>query len=106
MSVAIDERAYARRLRDSARETRLQIRDRDMLDFTNRNYGRLKKAVLGAIGDDPQPVAAIAARLGRDKGNVICVLRRLETDGLAARAGTTTNPHGQSVTLWLRVSSA
>lgn len=103
MRGAIDEAAYATLLRWSARETARRFRDGDLAG-ESRAWGRLRAAVLGELDAEPRMVADIAGRLRKDKGNVTCVLRRLEADGLAARAGKATNPNGQPVTLWVRRS--
>lgn len=104
MSVLVNEEAYARELRRSARETARQLRQRDLMDGQSRDWGGLRAAVLDAIGATPVTVAAISDQVGRGAATVTCVLRRLEAQGLAAGAGTTRNKHGQPVTLWVRTA--
>lgn len=98
MSARVDEEAYARALRESARETSRRWRGGGLHVTANR--GGLTEAVLDALADGPTTAAAIAARLGRVITDIPIILRRLEEDGRAHRAGTTRNDRNQLVTLW------
>lgn len=95
------EEVYARLLRRSAAETARRIMAGALVEET-RSWGRLRAAVLDVLDAEPRTVADIAAHLGKGPGSIVSVLRRLEVDGLAARAGKVRNPFGQPVTAWVR----
>jgi predicted Rossmann fold nucleotide-binding protein DprA/Smf involved in DNA uptake len=98
---AIDEAAYARALRRCSAETARRLLEGEIAEET-RNWGSLKAKVLDELDQHPVTVEAIAVRLGKSKGNVICSLRRLEAQGRARRAGKVIGPGRQPVTTWVR----
>jgi DNA-binding transcriptional regulator GbsR (MarR family) len=98
---AIDEAAYARALHRSAAETARRLLEGEIAEET-RNWGSLKAKVRDELDQHPVTAEAIAVRLGKSKGNVICSLRRLEDQGLARRAGKVAGLRGQPVTTWVR----
>lgn len=95
------DEVYARLLRRSAAATARRMMDGGIVEET-RNWGRLRAAVIDFLDAEPRTVADIAAHLGKGPGSIVSVLRRLEVDGLAARAGKVRNPFGQPVTAWVR----
>lgn len=100
MSIVLDEAAYARALRASARETARRWRGGAF--HMQGHRGGLTDAVLDALADGPITSGAIARRIGRDVTDIPVILRRLEADGRAERTGTTRNDTGQVVNLWGR----
>jgi hypothetical protein len=98
MTLRIDEEAYARALRQSACETLRRWRGDGL--HASAQKGGLTEGVVNVLADGPTTAVAIAARLGRAITDIPSILRRLERDGRAERAGVTRNHTNQPVTLW------
>lgn len=98
MIARVNEEDYARALRASALETMRRLRGAG-LNVTAYRRG-LTLAVLEALADGPTTAGAVAARIDRDITDIAPILIRLESCGLAHRAGSIRNHRNQRVTLW------
>lgn len=96
----MNEIEYAGLLRKSAMETARRMRTGGLAE-ESRSWGTLKAAILEELDDCPKPVREIAESIGKDQQIVGNTLRRLEAEGLAARAGTTRGANGTTVPTWI-----